>query len=66
MILPGSFLRGTTKIGSDCVIGPSADLLDTRVGDGARVEHSVGRGAEVGGGDRRTLRFLAAWNGAWP
>ena len=50
VILPGSFLRGTTKIGSDCVIGPSADLLDTRVGDGARVEHSVGRGAEVGEG----------------
>jgi bifunctional UDP-N-acetylglucosamine pyrophosphorylase / glucosamine-1-phosphate N-acetyltransferase len=48
VILPGSFLRGTTRIGSDCVIGPSADLLDTRVGDGARVEHSVGRGAEVG------------------
>ena len=50
VILPGSFLRGTTRIGSDCVIGPSADLLDTRVGDGARVEHSVGRGAEVGEG----------------
>jgi bifunctional UDP-N-acetylglucosamine pyrophosphorylase/glucosamine-1-phosphate N-acetyltransferase len=50
VILPGSFLRGTTKIGSDCVIGPSADLLDTRVDDGARVEHSVGRGAEVGEG----------------
>jgi bifunctional UDP-N-acetylglucosamine pyrophosphorylase / glucosamine-1-phosphate N-acetyltransferase len=50
VILPGSFLRGTTKIGSDCVIGPSADLLDTRVGDRARVEHSVGRGAEVGEG----------------
>jgi bifunctional UDP-N-acetylglucosamine pyrophosphorylase/glucosamine-1-phosphate N-acetyltransferase len=50
VILPGSFLRGTTKIGSDCVIGPSADLLDTRVGDGARFEHSVGRGAEVGEG----------------
>jgi bifunctional UDP-N-acetylglucosamine pyrophosphorylase/glucosamine-1-phosphate N-acetyltransferase len=50
VILPGSFLRGATKIGSDCVIGPSADLLDTRVGDGARVEHSVGRGAEVGEG----------------
>src|SRR5215203_1804104 len=50
VILPGSFLRGATKIGSDCVIGPSADLLDTLVGDGARVEHSVGRGAEVGEG----------------
>jgi bifunctional UDP-N-acetylglucosamine pyrophosphorylase/glucosamine-1-phosphate N-acetyltransferase len=50
VILPGTFLRGHTKIGSDCVIGPSADLLDTVVDDGALVEHSVGRGAEVGPG----------------
>src|SRR5918992_4635738 len=50
VILPGTFLRGATKIGSDCVIGPSADLLDTVVADGARVEHSVGRGAQVGEG----------------
>jgi bifunctional UDP-N-acetylglucosamine pyrophosphorylase / glucosamine-1-phosphate N-acetyltransferase len=50
VILPGTFLRGETKIGSDCVIGPSADLLDTAVGDGALVEHSVGRGATVGPG----------------
>ena len=50
VILPGTFLRGETKIGSDCVIGPSADLLDTLVGDGALVEHSVGRGATVGSG----------------
>jgi bifunctional UDP-N-acetylglucosamine pyrophosphorylase / glucosamine-1-phosphate N-acetyltransferase len=50
VILPGTFLRGETKIGSDCVIGPSADLLDTAVGDGALVEHSVGRGAAVGSG----------------
>src|SRR5215218_4099885 len=50
VILPGTFLRGNTKIGSDCVVGPSTDLLDTVVEDGARVEHSVGRGAEVGEG----------------
>src|ERR687893_904161 len=50
VILPGTLLRGNTRIGSDCVIGPSADLLDTAVGDGALVEHSVGRGAEVGEG----------------
>ena len=48
VILPGTFLRGSTKVGSDCVIGPSTDLLDTVVEDGARVEHSVGRGAVVG------------------
>ncbi len=50
VILPGTFLRGRTRIGSDCVIGPSTDLLDTVVGDGAHVEHSVGRGAGVGAG----------------
>jgi bifunctional UDP-N-acetylglucosamine pyrophosphorylase / glucosamine-1-phosphate N-acetyltransferase len=50
VILPGTFLRGGTRIGSDCVIGPSTDLLDTVVDDGALVEHSVGRGAVVGAG----------------
>lgn len=50
VVLPGTFLRGETKIGSDCVIGPSTDLLDTVVADGAQVEHSVGRGAGVGAG----------------
>lgn len=30
------------------MIGPSSDLFDTAVGDGALVEHSVGRGATVG------------------
>jgi bifunctional UDP-N-acetylglucosamine pyrophosphorylase/glucosamine-1-phosphate N-acetyltransferase len=50
MILPGTLLRGGTRIGTDCVIGPNTDLQDTLVGDGALVEHSVGRGAEVGDG----------------
>ncbi len=50
IILPGTFLRGSTKVGSDCVIGPFTDLMDTIVCDGALVEHSVGRGAEIGPG----------------
>jgi bifunctional UDP-N-acetylglucosamine pyrophosphorylase / glucosamine-1-phosphate N-acetyltransferase len=50
VILPGTILRGRTRIGTDCVIGPSTDLQDTYVGDGVLVEHSVGRGAEVGDG----------------
>ncbi len=50
VILPGTFLQGATRIGADCVIGPSTELLDTAVGDGARVEHSVGRGASIGPG----------------
>jgi bifunctional UDP-N-acetylglucosamine pyrophosphorylase/glucosamine-1-phosphate N-acetyltransferase len=48
VVLSGTFLRGNTTIGADCVIGPSSDLLDTTVEDGALVEHSVGRGATVG------------------
>src|SRR5919199_157286 len=52
VILPGTLLRGRTRIGSDCVIGPSTDLLNTVVSDGALVEHSVGRGAAVGSGAR--------------
>ncbi len=50
VILPGTLLRGRTEIGSDCTIGPQTDLLDTTVGDGALVEHSVGRGARIGAG----------------
>src|SRR5215210_3092888 len=50
VILPGCMLRGETRIGTDCVIGPCTDLQDTLVGDGALVEHSVARGAEVGDG----------------
>jgi bifunctional UDP-N-acetylglucosamine pyrophosphorylase / glucosamine-1-phosphate N-acetyltransferase len=50
VILPGTLLRGGTKIGTDCVLGPNTDLQDTLVGDGALVEHSVARGAEVGDG----------------
>jgi bifunctional UDP-N-acetylglucosamine pyrophosphorylase/glucosamine-1-phosphate N-acetyltransferase len=50
VILPGTLLRGGTRIGTDCVIGPDTDLQDTLVGDGALVEHSVGRGAEIGDG----------------
>lgn len=50
VILPGTFLRGETRVGADCVVGPATDLLDTAVEDGALVEHSVGRGARVGAG----------------
>ncbi|MBD0354107.1 MAG: bifunctional UDP-N-acetylglucosamine diphosphorylase/glucosamine-1-phosphate N-acetyltransferase GlmU [Rubrobacteraceae bacterium] len=50
VILPGTFLGGNTKIGSDCVIGPSTDLLDRGGAEGARVLHWVGGGAQVGVG----------------
>ncbi len=39
-ILPGTFLRGTTSIGSGSIIGPMTTLIDSRVGDRATVIHS--------------------------
>jgi bifunctional UDP-N-acetylglucosamine pyrophosphorylase/glucosamine-1-phosphate N-acetyltransferase len=47
---PNTFLRGTTKVGSGCEIGPSVQLVDTKVGDGAVVTFAVAREAEIGPG----------------
>jgi bifunctional UDP-N-acetylglucosamine pyrophosphorylase / glucosamine-1-phosphate N-acetyltransferase len=48
MIYPGTTLRGNTSIGSDCMIGPAADLSDTVVGSGSTIRHTVAEGAELG------------------
>lgn len=37
---PFTSLRGRTRIGSDCRIGPGADLTDTVVADSCRIEYS--------------------------
>ena len=47
-ILPGSHLRGTTRIGEGCTIGPDADIADSTVGPEAVVERSVVREARIG------------------
>lgn len=41
VIQPGSFLRGRTTIGADCVIGPQADLTDVEVADGVSITYAV-------------------------
>lgn len=41
VILPGTVLRGQTTIGTDCKIGPNADLTDVQVGDEVTIAHSV-------------------------
>lgn len=51
VIYPGTLLRGTTQIGQDCVIGPSADLADTVVGSGSTVRQTVAEGAVIGDGN---------------
>jgi len=48
VIEPGTFLRGTTRIGERCAVGPLTTVIDSAVGDGARVAHSFLREAEVG------------------
>jgi bifunctional UDP-N-acetylglucosamine pyrophosphorylase/glucosamine-1-phosphate N-acetyltransferase len=50
IVRPGCQLRGATIVGAGADIGPNADLLDTRIGAGARIEHATARDAEVGPG----------------
>jgi bifunctional UDP-N-acetylglucosamine pyrophosphorylase / glucosamine-1-phosphate N-acetyltransferase len=39
-IEPSSFIRGNTRIGGECVVGPCTTLVDTTLGDGVSVPHS--------------------------
>jgi bifunctional UDP-N-acetylglucosamine pyrophosphorylase/glucosamine-1-phosphate N-acetyltransferase len=47
-IQPGCHLRGGTRIGRECEIGPNSYLIDSEVGAGSRVWFSVLEGARVG------------------
>ncbi|MBN2898923.1 MAG: bifunctional UDP-N-acetylglucosamine diphosphorylase/glucosamine-1-phosphate N-acetyltransferase GlmU [Clostridia bacterium] len=40
-IEPGCVLRGRTVIGSDCVIGPNADITNTEIKDAVEVKNST-------------------------
>lgn len=54
MLLPGTILRGETKIGKNCTVGPNAMIRDCTVGDDTEVnasqlnESTVGSGTTVG------------------
>ncbi|ASA25029.1 UDP-N-acetylglucosamine diphosphorylase/glucosamine-1-phosphate N-acetyltransferase [Paenibacillus donghaensis] len=48
VIYPGTFLKGMTVIGEQCIIGPASDIEDSRIMDGAAVKQSVLNQAEVG------------------
>ncbi len=49
-ILPFTFLRGTTQIAADCVIGPQVTLDSCVCGAGSEVTHTVGKEAVIGSG----------------
>ncbi len=48
VIAPFSSITGATRIGSGSTIGPSATLIDCRIGDGATVVQSYATAAEIG------------------
>ncbi len=50
ILLPGTMLRGQTRIGRNCVIGPNSVLEDTQIGDGCRVKASFMEGAVMADG----------------
>ncbi|HLM50420.1 MAG TPA: bifunctional UDP-N-acetylglucosamine diphosphorylase/glucosamine-1-phosphate N-acetyltransferase GlmU [Solirubrobacteraceae bacterium] len=46
----GTTLRGATRIGADCRIGPHATLTDARLGDAVQIVHSYGLDFEAQNG----------------
>lgn len=49
-LFPGTILQGDTVVGDGCEIGPDTRLVDCTIGDGAIVEHTVGRESHIGDG----------------
>jgi bifunctional UDP-N-acetylglucosamine pyrophosphorylase/glucosamine-1-phosphate N-acetyltransferase len=49
-LFPGTMLQGACVVGTGARIGPDTRLVDCVVGEGAIVEHSAGREAEIGAG----------------
>ncbi len=49
-LYPGTILQGRTIVGDGCDVGPDTRLIDCVVGDGAVIENSVCRDAEIGAG----------------
>lgn len=47
VIQPGSMIEGTTVIGEECVIGPNAQIIDSRIGDRTTIHSSVVRESEI-------------------
>ncbi|MDI5967426.1 bifunctional UDP-N-acetylglucosamine diphosphorylase/glucosamine-1-phosphate N-acetyltransferase GlmU [Streptantibioticus silvisoli] len=50
VLLPGTTLRGATRIGAGAQVGPHSMLTDSVVGEGARLSFTVAEGARVGTG----------------
>ena len=51
-ILPGCILRGNTKIGAGCVVGPNSLLENTELGDGSTFNASQAYDSRLGAGNK--------------
>ncbi len=40
-LLPGTYLRGATSVGAGCEIGPATMIIDSSIGDRARVSYAL-------------------------
>lgn len=49
-ILPGTQLKGSTRVARDAVVGPDSTLTDVVVGEGAHVVRTHGSGSRIGAG----------------
>ena len=47
-ILPGSSIKGETRIGCDAVIGPDTHLVDMHVAEGVRLDHVTASESSIG------------------
>jgi bifunctional UDP-N-acetylglucosamine pyrophosphorylase/glucosamine-1-phosphate N-acetyltransferase len=47
VLLPGTYLRGATSIGAGCEIGPATTIVDSTIGDRARVRYALVEQATV-------------------
>ncbi|MDP9340695.1 MAG: bifunctional UDP-N-acetylglucosamine diphosphorylase/glucosamine-1-phosphate N-acetyltransferase GlmU [Actinomycetota bacterium] len=50
LLYPLTILEGQTRIGEDCELGPSARILDSRIGAGSSVQYSVVRDSRIARG----------------
>ncbi len=48
VIYPGTLLKGRTKIGEDCTIGPNSEIENCQVGDFTIIRHSAAFDSEIG------------------
>ncbi len=47
VLLPNTYLLGTTRVGADCEIGPNTHIRDSQLGDRCQVRFSVLEGATL-------------------